>query len=256
MFTTIIIDDENPARIRLKRLLASFTNEISIIGEADCGIDAIHQIEELRPDVLFLDVQMPDMTGFEVLAKLTYQPLIIFTTAYEQYAIKAFENYSVDYLVKPFGAARFERAIQKLTKFGGANTTPAPIGDFKKLEALFESLKPTKKSFTFPVKVGDKILLIDYQNIHYFQAEDKHVRVFTNTGKTYLGDWSLGKLAEELPDDFVRVHRSYIIHKGSIGSIQKYFKGKFVLTLNDAKKTGITTGSTYSDVVSQLLELG
>ena len=255
MFTTIIIDDENPARIRLKRLLTSFADKVTIIGEADCGIDAIHQIEELRPEVLFLDIQMPDMTGFEVLAKLTYQPLVIFTTAYEQYAIKAFENYSVDYLVKPFGAARFERAIQKLTKFGGVNTTTPPT-DFKKLEALFESLKPTKKSFTFPVKVGDKILLIDYQSIHYFQAEDKHVRVFVNNGKTYLGDWSLGKLAAELPDDFVRVHRSYIIHKSSIGSIQKYFKGKYVLTLNDAKKTTITTGSTYSEVVGQLLELG
>ena len=256
MFTTILIDDENPARIRLKRLLSSFADKIEILAEADCGIDAIHQIEELRPDVLFLDVQMPDMTGFEVLAKLTYQPLVIFTTAYEQYAIKAFENYSVDYLVKPFGAARFERAIQKLEKFGGDNKNEQTPTDFKKLEQLFESLKPTKKSFTFPVKVGDKILLIDYQNIHYFQAEDKHVRVFTNTGKTYLGDWSLGKLAEELPEDFVRVHRSYIVHKGSIGSIQKYFKGKFVLTLNDTKKTAITTGSTYSEEVGKLLELG
>lgn len=255
MFTAIIIDDENPARIRLKRLLSGFTDKIEIIGEADCGIDAIHQIEELRPDVLFLDVQMPDMTGFEVLSKLTYQPLVIFTTAYEQYAIKAFENYSIDYLVKPFGAARFERAIQKLMKFGG-EAQPKEATDFKKLAQLFESLKPTRKSFTFPVKVGDKILLIDYQNIHYFQAEDKHVRVFVNNGKTYLGDWSLGKLAEELPNDFARVHRSYIIHKGSIGSIQKYFKGKFVLTLNDAKKTTITTGSTYSEVVGALLKLG
>lgn len=256
MFTTIIIDDENPARIRLKRLLTSFADKIEILAEADCGIDAIHQIEELRPDVLFLDVQMPDMTGFEVLAKLTYQPLVIFTTAYEKYAIKAFENYSVDYLVKPFGAARFERAIQKLSKFGGGDAAVKPSTDFSKLEALFESLKPAKKSFTFPVKVGDKILLIDFQHIHYFQAEDKHVRVFVNNGKTYLGDWSLGKLAEELPDDFVRVHRSYIIHKGNIGSIQKYFKGKYVLTLNDSKKTKITTGSTYSEVVKQLLELG
>ncbi len=255
MFTTIIIDDENPARIRLKRLLSSFADKIEIIGEADCGIDAIHQVEELRPDVLFLDVQMPDMSGFEVLAKLTYQPLVIFTTAYEQYAIKAFENYSVDYLVKPFGAARFERAIQKLEKFGNKKEEQTST-DFKKLEQLFESLKPTKKSFTFPVKVGDKIILIDYKNIHYFQADDKHVRVFVNNGKSYLGDWSLGKLAEELPDDFVRVHRSYIIHKGSIGSIQKYFKGKFVLTLNDTKKTSITTGSTYSEIVKRLLELG
>ncbi|MEM1122814.1 MAG: LytTR family DNA-binding domain-containing protein [Bacteroidota bacterium] len=255
MFTTIIIDDENPAPIRLKRLLTTFADKITIIGEADCGIEAIHQVEELRPDVLFLDVQMPDMTGFEVLAKLTYQPLVIFTTAYEQYAIKAFENYSVDYLVKPFGAARFERAVQKLEKFGSKKTAQAPT-DFKKLEQLFKSLKPIKKSFTFPVKVGDKILLIDYKNIHYFQAEDKYVRVFVKDGKSYLGDWSLGKLVVELPEDFVRVHRSYIINKSSIGTIQKYFKGKFVLTLNDTKKTAITTGSTYSDEVKQLLALG
>jgi len=118
--------DEQPARLRLKRLLSNFQEKITLVAEADCG-----------RHVIFLDIQMPDMTGFEVLAALTYQPLIIFTTAYEQYAIKAFENYSIDYLVKPFGAARFEKAIQKLEKFGQVNQAV----DYSKLEQLVKELK-------------------------------------------------------------------------------------------------------------------
>ena len=251
MYQTIIIDDEQPARLRLKRLLSNYPNKITVVAEADCGRQAIEQIEQHQPDVIFLDIQMPDMTGFEVLAALTYQPLVIFTTAYEQYAIQAFENYSIDYLVKPFGAARFEKAIQKLEKFG----QQAQVVDYGKLEQLVKELKPIKTTTTFPVKVGDKIILIDFQNIAYFQAEDKYVRVFDKKGKSYLGDWSLGQLAKELPSLFIRVHRSYIVNKEMIGEIRKFFKGKFVLTLRDERRTSITTGGTYSEVVGQLLKL-
>lgn len=251
MYQTIIIDDEEPARLRLKRLLSNFQEKIILVAEADCGQQAIDLIEQHQPNVIFLDIQMPDMTGFEVLAALTYQPLVIFTTAYEQYAIKAFENYSIDYLVKPFGAARFEKTIQKLEKLG--QTTRSV--DYGQLEQLVKELKPTKTTTTFPVKVGDKIILIDFQNIAYFQAEDKYVRVFDKKGKNYLGDWSLGQLAEELPDPFMRVHRSYIVNKEMIGEVQKFFKGKFVLTLRDEQRTSITTGGTYSEDVGQLIKI-
>jgi len=251
MHQTIIIDDEQPARLRLRRLLSNYKEKINIVAEADCGQQAIELIEAHQPDVIFLDIQMPDMTGFEVLAALTYQPLVIFTTAYEQYAIKAFENYSIDYLVKPFGAARFEKAIQKLEKLGRSSATV----DYGKLEQLVKDLKPTKVTTTFPVKVGDKILLIDFENIAYFQAEDKYVRVHDKKGKSYLGDWSLGQLTKELPDLFIRVHRSYMVNKEMIREVRKFFKGKFVLTLNDEQRTSITTGGTYSETVGELLKL-
>lgn len=251
MYQTIIIDDEQPARLRLKRLLSNHSDKINWVAEADCGRQAIELIEQHQPNVIFLDIQMPDMTGFEVLAALTYQPLVIFTTAYEQYAIQAFENYSIDYLVKPFGAARFDKAIQKLEKFGQRSTTL----DYSKLEQLVKELKPTKETTTFPVKVGDKIILIDFQNIAYFQAEDKYVRVYDKKGKSYLGDWSLGQLVEELPSNFLRVHRSYVVNKEMIGEIRKFFKGKFILTLKDEQRTSITTGGTYTDKIKKLLKL-
>ncbi len=251
MHKTIIIDDEEPARLRLNRLLSNFQDKISVVAEADCGEQAIELIEQHQPDVLFLDIHMPDMTGFEVLSALTYQPLVIFTTAYEQYAIKAFENYSIDYLVKPFGAARFEKAIQKFEKFS-QETNPL---DYSKLEQLVKELKPTKKTTTFPVKVGDKIMLLDFQHIAYFQADDKYVRVHDKKGKSYLGDWSLGQLAKELPANFIRVHRSYMVNKEMIVEVRKFFKGKYILTLKDEQRTTITTGGTYAKEVDQLLTI-
>lgn len=250
MFTTILIDDENPARLRLKKLLEAHTKTIKIIGEADFGKDAIERIEAQRPQLLFLDIQLPDMSGFDILKQLTYRPLVIFSTAYEQYALEAFESYSIDYLVKPFDADRFAKAIQKLEKFGDKQATT----NFQELEKLFQQLKPKQKSFALPVKIGDRILLIDYEDITHFQSEDKYTRVFTKNGKKYLGDWSLSQLEKELPEQFLRVHRSCIVNKTAILEIRKYFKGKLILILEDLEKTSVTTGSTFSEKVK--VELG
>ena len=132
MYKAFIVEDELPAMKRVKKLLSEHHFTVELVGEADNGKIAIEQIEVLRPDVLFLDIQLPDMTGFEVLSALTYQPLVIFTTAYDQYAIKAFESFSIDYLVKPFDANRFQLAIEKLKKMGNQQKQV----DFQKLETL------------------------------------------------------------------------------------------------------------------------
>lgn len=250
MFTAFIIDDENPARLRVKKLLEAYTDKVKILGEADCGRDAIEKVEALRPEVLFLDIQLPDMTGFEILKNLTYRPLVIFSTAYEKYAVQAFESYSIDYLVKPFDADRFAKAIEKLEKFG----RETPQNNLQDLEKLFEQLQPKQKSYALPIKIGDRILLVDFEDITHFQAEDKYTRVVTKSGKKHLCDTSLGQLENDLPDYFLRVHRSCIINKTSILEIRKYFKGKLILTLDDKEKTAVTTGETYSKKVRQ--ELG
>lgn len=251
MYTTILIDDENPARLRLRKLLEAHTQVIQIIGEADCGQAAIQQIETLRPQLLFLDIQLPDMNGFDVLKNLTYRPLVIFSTAYEQYALKAFESFSIDYLVKPFDADRFAKAIRKLEKLGQNQ----PTKDFQELEKLVQELKPKQKSFALPVKIGERILLIDYNDITYFQAEDKYTRVFTKSGKKYLGDWTLTQLEKDLPAHFLRVQRSFIVNKKSIVEMRKYFKGKLILVLNDTQQSTVTTGTTYSERVKKELGL-
>jgi len=249
MLNAFIVEDESLASIRLQKMLETYADKIALIGEADQGGIAISQIEKLRPDVLFLDIQLPDMTGFEELRNLTYQPLIIFTTAYEQYAIQAFDTFSVDYLVKPFRLERFKRAIDKLLKFGINNT----MLDIQKLEQIIHPKKKAITSFSLPIKLGDRILLIDYEDITHLKAEEKYIRVFTKNGKSYLSDGSLGKLVERLPDYFIRVHRSAIINQNFIKEVRKFFKGKLILVLNDRKETAITTGETYSSKVRKLL---
>ncbi len=118
LFKAIVIDDEPAARRLMKSLLNSHQDVVEVIGEAGNGREAITKIQELRPDVIFLDIQMPDLTGFEVIEQLDVKPNIIFTTAYEQYAIKAFETFSIDYLLKPIKEERLEQSIAKLKQFG------------------------------------------------------------------------------------------------------------------------------------------
>lgn len=251
MLNAFIVEDEHLASSRLQKMLATYPNNLSLIGEANQGETAILEIEKLRPDVLFLDIQLPDMTGFEVLDKLTYQPFIIFTTAYEQYAIQAFDTFAVDYLVKPFRSERFKRAIDKLLKFGQDKTS----ANLENLEQIIHPKEKKITAFSLPIKLGDRILLIDYEDITHLKAEEKYIRVFTNNGKSYLSDGSLGKLKERLPSNFIRVHRSYIINQSCIKEARKFFKGKLILVLNDREETAITTGETYSSKIRKLLGL-
>jgi len=245
MFRAFLVEDEAPARLRVKKLLSDYPVEIEIVGEADHGRMAISEIERLRPEVVFLDIQLPDMTGFSVLEKLSYQPLVIFTTGYEAFAIQAFETCSVDYLVKPFDADRFEKAIQKLRRFG----TQKQNIDYKKLYQLLATQKAAAPTYSLPVKTKGRIILVEYEDIVYLKAEDKYVRVFTKNEKNYLSEQSLAKMEIRLPDDFIRVHRSFIINRSYIGEIRKFFKGKLILILKDNAQTSITTGSTYAGVV-------
>jgi len=229
MYKAFITEDEYPARLRVKKLLSAYSDEIELVGESDNGKFAIEQIEELRPDVIFLDIHLPDMTGFEMLANLTYQPLVIFTTAYEAYAIKAFETYSIDYLVKPFDTERFNKAIEKLRKFSKQNN---PI-DYKKLESLLAEKTKKTNPTSLPIKMKDRIILVEYDDICYLKAEDKYVQIFTQSGKSYLSDKSLGGFEKSLNDQFIRVHR--------------------ILIMKDKTQTSITTGGTYSAKVKAIL---
>lgn len=249
MFRAFLVEDEEPARLRVKKLLSNYPTDIEIVGEADHGRAAIAQIESLQPEVLFLDVQLPDMTGFVVLEKLSYQPMVIFTTGYEAFAIQAFETCSVDYLVKPFDAVRFEKTIQKLRRFG----TEKQNIDYQKLNELLATQKAATPTYSLPVKTKGRIILVEYEDIIYLKAEDKYVRVFTKNEQNYLSEQSLSKMEDRLPADFIRVHRSFIIHRSYIGEVRKFFKGKLILILKDKAQTSITTGSTYAVAVRTAL---
>ena len=151
-FRAIVIDDEPAARRLIKNLLDEYNHVVNIIDEAGNGREAVAKIEELKPDLIFLDIQMPDFTGFEVIEKLSYRPNIIFTTAYEQYAIKAFETFSIDYLLKPIKEDRLQQSIEKLKQFGRLNTS-INIGNLQDIIRQFQA--PAKATvLTIKTEIG------------------------------------------------------------------------------------------------------
>src|SRR6266487_1172840 len=244
LFKAIVVDDEPAARRLMKNLLQEHNDVVEIIAEADNGKDAIEKIERLKPDLIFLDIQMPDLTGFEVIEQLTERPNIIFTTAYEQYAIKAFENFSIDYLLKPIKEERLQKSIEKLKQFGRLNHTINVNG----LQEIIRQFQAPKKATALPIKTGDRIILLRYENIVYFEAQDKYVCVFTAEGQKYLTDQPLSVLAEKLPSPFCRIHRSYIINKEKIKEMHRHFSGRYLFIMEDKAATRLTSGRTYSDI--------
>ena len=248
----IIVDDEPAARRILKSMLSLHSNWISVIAEASNGEEAISMINELKPDLVFLDIQMPDLTGFEVLQNLDSEPNIIFTTAYEQYAMKAFESYSIDYLLKPVREERLEQSLQKLKTFGRMDNQT----DFSVIKKMMEEINPNKKPVAFPVKQGDKIILVRFENISHLEASDKYVELYTVEGKKYLVDHTLTSLVEKLPGTFLRVQKSYIINKERIKEIHKHFNGRFIIIMEDKPQTRITTGLTYYESIREAFGLG
>ncbi|GAB3909113.1 LytR/AlgR family response regulator transcription factor [Mucilaginibacter boryungensis] len=232
VWKTLIIDDEQLARQRLKRLLSPY-DELEIIGEAINGADGLEKIEALRPDLIFLDIEMPVLNGFEMLAKLNRQPKVVFTTAYDQYAIKAFEEDSIDYLLKPVEADRLEKTIIRLRQTQTQEAVPLP------LEALMKQLLVKKDIKTLTVKIGDRILLIKLTDILFIDAEDKYVFLHTADGKKHLTDFTISSLEDKLPEQFIRIHRGTIINTDHIKEIRKGFNGALVFLLNhtDVKVT-------------------
>ncbi|WP_158267627.1 LytR/AlgR family response regulator transcription factor [Adhaeribacter arboris] len=247
--SVLLVDDEAIARHRLRQLLQPYHAQIEIIGEASNGDEAQQQIERWRPDVVFLDIEMPGKSGLQVVKELQFQPLIIFVTAYEQYAIKAFEENSLDYLLKPVEPERLARTIQRLFE----RQQPNPLSPAQ-LQALLEQLQPVKELKVIPVKTGEQIILVPVKEIVFLEAKDKYVTVHL-VKKKYLLDQPLSYLEERLPADFIRVQRAYLINQNHIQEIRKYFNGGFVFTMADAAATTIKSGSTYQGELKRLFEI-
>lgn len=245
---TLIIDDEELARQRLKRLLGVHEC-INIIGEASNGAEGLQQIDLLKPDLIFLDIEMPVLNGFEMLKLLTTPVKVIFTTAYDQYAVKAFEEESIDYLLKPVEQERLETSMSRLNKLTDAQDYAIP------LDLLIKQLKVKKEIKTLTVKIGDRILLIKIQELVYVEAEDKYVFLNTIDGKKNLTDFTVNSLAEKLPAHFVRINRGIIINSEQIKEIRKGFNGTFYFIMNDVQNTKLSSSRSYGSALRELFEL-
>jgi two-component system LytT family response regulator len=245
LFRAIVIDDEPAARRLMKNLLDEHKDVVEVIAEAGNGREAIQKTEEMKPDLIFLDIQMPDLTGFEVIERLTQKPNIIFTTAYEQYAIKAFETFSIDYLLKPIKEERLQQSIEKLKQFGRLNQSL----NINSLQEIIRQFQAPQKATALPIKTGDRITLLRYENIVYLEAQDKYVFVFTTDGQKHLTDQTLTSLSEKLPGQFHRIHKSYIINKEKIREMHRHFNSRYLFMMDDKAGTRITSGRTYHDAI-------
>lgn len=252
MHKVLIVEDESLARKRLKKLLQNYNDQIEIIGEATNGEEGLELIEALKPDFVFLDIQMPILNGFDMLVKLQYQPYIIFTTAFDEYAIKAFENNSIDYLLKPIRPERLDITIEKMAKIKANSSTNTFDND--KMEMLMQHFKAPKKMRSITVHLGDKINIVNLDDIIYFQAEDKYVALHTKDDKKHLISQSLSQLENKLPEHFFRINRSCIINENEIYEIRKGFNGKLVFEMKNSDKTKVTSGSSYNTIVKERLK--
>jgi len=232
---TIIIDDEELARSLIKKFLDNFP-EIEFITECDNGFDGVKKINELKPDLIFLDVQMPKLTGFEMLEILDFMPHIIFTTAYNQYAIKAFEYNTIYYLLKPFSFEKFEEAVKKAIE----KIDNLQYSDVKVSNLLEQVAKERESLDRIVVKSGSKIRIIPTDEIYCIEAADDYVVINTET-EEHVKQATLQFFDDNLDKkQFVRVHRSNIVRINQISEIEKYEKETFLLTLRNGKKIKVS----------------
>lgn len=233
----IIIEDEAPAREIVKTFLKDHPH-IELCGEYADGFSGIKGIKEHQPDLVFLDVQMPKITGFEMLELMEHHPEIIFTTAYDQYAIKAFEMNAVDYLLKPFSRDRFNQALEKAQhKLEGQSKETAVETAKKVMDTLDE--KPDN-IFRIVVKKGGDIHVVPVEELTYIEAKDDYVMLYTEKGR-YLKEKTMRYYENHLdPQQFVRVHRSYIVRVDAVKRLEPYGKSSYVAILSGGQKANVS----------------
>ncbi|MFH1502082.1 MAG: LytTR family DNA-binding domain-containing protein [Candidatus Eisenbacteria bacterium] len=242
----LIVDDEELARVRLGSLLEELPG-VDVVGEAVNGMDAVEKVLSLRPDVVLLDIQMPGMNGFEVIEALDEVPLVIFATAFDEYAIKAFEVNSIDYLLKPVSRERLEQAIARARDV---------LGDEPELGAEIERLTALARARgieRLPVSRGKKIILLSLPDIIWISSEEGLVFAHTAGGK-FLVNMTMGELEERLdPGTFFRAHRSTIVNLGRVKEIVPWFSGKYRVVMDDEPGTELTLSRSRAKALREIL---
>ncbi|XVJ66527.1 MAG: response regulator [Lacibacter sp.] len=233
MHKVIIIDDEPLARSVVKEYLQTHP-QLEVVAECGNGLDGVKAIQQYQPDLVFLDVQMPKITGFEMLELLDEPPAVIFTTAYDEYALKAFDANAVDYLLKPFTQDRFDKAI---AKWRDAASTPASSS----IPALLaQAVHHPLHAERIVVKTGSRIKIIPVQQVHYLEASDDYVKIFTDEG-SFLKKQTMSLLEQQLnTTHFIRTHRSYIINIQYITRIDPYEKENHIAVLKSGAKVPVS----------------
>lgn len=239
MIKAIIIDDEPLARSLLRGYLNDMEG-VEVLAEYENGFEGLKGIMDLKPDLVFLDIQMPKLNGFEMLELLDDIPQIIFVTAYDQYAVKAFERNAIDYLLKPYAPERLKAAIEKVGRFIDLPEQHRPIN------ALIRDHQETTEFLDrVAVKTGSKIRIIYIDEIQYLESQDDYVMLYTEDGK-YLKQNTMKYFEDHLPHrSFVRVHRSYIVRLDFVEQIELYERDSYIVKLKN-KQTIPVSKSGYN----------
>lgn len=245
MQKVILIDDEAPARQLLREYLTRHP-ELVVVGEANNGVDAVRLIKELRPELIFLDVQMPGLTGLEVLTHLDELPLIIFATAFDQYALKAFELHAVDYLLKPYTRERFDAAISHLNK-----RLHQPQ---EAVLQLTQAMMDEKDKNAYPGKIlvakGNKLVAVNVADIQYISAEGDYSSLITS-GQRLLSQHGIGQIETKLdPQFFLRIHRSTIIN---INYVKEVFREGHIYDVRMQNGNTVRVSRSYAQKVKEII---
>jgi two-component system LytT family response regulator len=229
----VIVDDEPLARAVLREFAAA-DPEIEVVAECANGFEAVKAVAELQPELVVLDVQMPKLDGFEVLELLGRDQPVIFVTAYDQYALRAFDVHAIDYLLKPFGADRFEEAMARARERLRARTPLA-------VEELVRDLKPrTGPAERVLIRDGPNVHVLPVDSIDYVEAQDDYV-AFKSGGRQYLKDQTLTAVERTLdPARFVRIHRSYVLNIDRIAKVELYAKDSRIAILRDGTRLPVS----------------
>jgi two-component system LytT family response regulator len=251
----VVVDDDPFARSRLRKLLEEYPG-LEVVAEGGSGAEAVEAVDEEQPDLVFLDIEMPDFDGFEVIRRLEHRPAVIFTTGHDQYAMQAFQAAGVDYLLKPIETAHLTRAIERVEKLRG--TAGGDDGFEKRVEALLRTWKiqPNTRNYLerIAVRLGERILLIDVKDVTHFYAKDKYVFLSTLQGKEHILSQTIQELEEQLdPQLFVRVHRATIVNVKHIKEIQIWFGGKYRLVLADKDATEVVVSKNMAKKLKTVL---
>ncbi len=232
MTKAILIDDEPLSREILKSYLVHFP-QIQVVEECNDGFEGVKAIQQHQPDLIFLDIQMPKINGFEMLELISPMPAVIFITAFDEFALKAFEANAIDYLLKPVSEDRFAKAVQKFLD-KAIQPPPVPTG---LLDAMAQS---TTQNNRIVVKTGNKVKIIPVHDIHYLEADDDFVKIVTAEG-AYLKNKTMSFYEQTLDQQqFVRVHRSYILHISQITKIEPYQKETHLAVLRNGQQIPIS----------------
>lgn len=232
MIKTIIVDDEPLAAGLVKEFLGAYP-QFELVAICHDGVEAFKAIQLHQPDLIFLDIQMPKITGFELLELLENPPAVLFTTAFDQYAVKAFDAKGLDYLVKPFSEARFAQAIARfLSQYQGKSASVSYPEEFSQAQP--------GKCTRLVVRVKNDIKIIPVQEVSYFAAEDDYISIHTGEGK-FLKKMTMKHLEESLdPGKFARIHRSFLVNLQEVSGIEPYVKDAYLLKLRSGAKIPVS----------------